>query len=103
MTTAVYLLATQENVEKYPGVIVYPLEGNDYLFKAVDEPEVDDWLRKGWSLTFTEAVNDEKTTDQEVREQLIKRLTEAGIKFHPNSKTDTLQAKVDELDKKTAS
>lgn len=91
MTVALYKLATQESHD-------YLIDGNYFYFKVVDEKEVTDIIKDGWSLTTTEASEDNKPQDAELREELIKRLNEAGVKFHPNSKTETLQAKVDELD-----
>lgn len=99
MSVALYKLATQENREKHSGLVIYPIDGKEFIFNAVEEDDVDEMVKDGWSLTTTDAGEDKKTDEgDEVRQKLIDRLNEAGVKFHPNSKTETLQAKVDELD-----
>lgn len=104
MTVALYKLATQESREEHSGLDVYTIDEKPFIFFAADEEDVDDLLDDGWSLTTIEAgAEPVELEDGKVREELIKKLTDAGVKFHPNSKTETLQAKADELDQKTAS
>lgn len=99
MTVALYKLATQENLDASSGLEIYLIEGKSFIFKAVEEDEVKDLIKDGWSLTTTEASEEKEDVQFEGnRNELIDKLTKAGVKFDSRLGNKKLQALVDELD-----
>jgi hypothetical protein len=99
MTQAIYKLVSKGDET----ATVYPIEGDDYYFLAVDESEVDSYVKKGWSLSTTDAkgAKNEKQVQrqgqeaQEVtKEQLWTKLDAQGVEYDKRWSVERLQGLV---------
>jgi hypothetical protein len=101
MTQAIYKLVSK-GVEN---ATIYPIEGDDYYFLAIDENEVDLYVKKGWALSTNQAkgVKNEKQVQtegqreisQEVsKKQLWAKLDTQGVQYDKRWSIERLQGLV---------